>query len=96
MNMIGILAVLGVIVILAMFAKFALRLGCLFFMLCLIALIAYLWASGKWGGVGSFFRKKASRKAAVSVLSDPKALTDAMVGGFTDTAESGFRKGTRG
>jgi hypothetical protein len=52
MNILGILVILGVIVILAAIMKFAVRLGCLFLTLGLIALTVYLLASGK---IGMFF-----------------------------------------
>jgi len=43
------------------------RLGCLFFLAALAALLVYLWVTGNLWHIGNFFEKKGGRRAAVSL-----------------------------
>lgn len=61
-----IIAIIALVVIFLVILKYAVRAGCLFFLIALVALIAYLWAAGIVRRF-DFFRKKDGRKTVVSL-----------------------------
>ncbi|MFB3919748.1 hypothetical protein [Candidatus Velamenicoccus archaeovorus] len=66
MDFARIIAIIALIVIFLVVLKYAVRVGCLFFLIALVALITYLWTTGIIRRF-DFFRKKDGHKTVVSL-----------------------------
>jgi len=62
-----IIVIVALIVTFLVVMKYVVRAGCFILLAALVALIAYLWATGTVGRIGDFFKKKDGRKAVTSV-----------------------------
>lgn len=84
MDIAKILLIAGILVVFFVVIKFALRLGCLFFLIALAALIIYLYATGTFKNVYDSFRPKKSaglsRGAVIAACRCSRSLFD----GFPD------------
>lgn len=67
MDIARIIVIVALIVTFLVVMKYVVRVGCFVFLAALVALVAYLWATGTMGRIGDFFKKKDGRKAATSV-----------------------------
>jgi hypothetical protein len=59
-----IIVIIALVVIFLVVMKYAVRLGCLFFLTVLVALVMYLWTAGNLRHIGNFFKKKSGDRAA--------------------------------
>ncbi len=67
LDILRIIVIVALVVTFFVVMKYAVRLGCLFFLAALAALLVYLWVTGNLGHIGNFFEKKGGRRAAVSL-----------------------------